>query len=101
MLLAGVLGLTAFQVIGWGNLNGVVASNIYIQKQAPRFLTGHGTVLGYMTVFLLGGSTVTHFLLERENKNRRAGKRDHWIEGKSEKEIEALGDKRPDFMYTT
>jgi hypothetical protein len=58
-------------------------------------------VLGLMTVFLCGGSVVTHFLLERENKKRRSGARDYLAEGKSEKEIEAMGDVRPDFIYVT
>lgn len=35
----------------------------------------------------------------RENKKRLAGGRDGWIEGKTEDEIERLGDKRPDFIY--
>jgi len=94
-------GVTLGFVIGWGNLNGVVASNIYRAKDSPRFLPGHGTVLAYLVLFLFGGSLVTHFALEAENKKRLAGKRDHWIEGKTEKEIELLGDKRPDFLYTT
>jgi hypothetical protein len=78
----------------WGNLNGVVSSNIYYTKYAPRFYSGHGTVLAYLTVFLFGGSVITHFLLERENKKRRNGERDHWIEGKTPAELEVVGDKR-------
>ena len=39
-------------------------------------------------------------LLKKENSKRRAGERDVWAEGKSEKELEALGDGRPDFLYT-
>lgn len=85
-------------VIGWGNLNGIVSSNIYFKK--PRFTAGHAVVMAYMIVFLLGGSIVLRFLLARENKLRLAGKRDHWVEGLTNQEIEALGDKRPDFLYT-
>lgn len=88
-------------VIGWGNLNGVVSSNIYQQRDSPRFRPGHGVVLAYMVLFLLGGSIVTTLLLRRENKKRIAGKRDHWAEGKSHEEVEKRGDKRPDFLYTT
>ena len=84
-------------VIGWGNLNGVVSSNIYYSS--PRYLQGHGIVMGYMAVFLFGGSIVNTLLLRRENARRRRGERDHWIEGKTEREIEMLGDKRPDFVY--
>lgn len=85
-------------VIGWGNLNGVVSSNIYYSS--PRFYQGHGVVIAYMVVFLFGGSLLLTTLLRIENKRRAAGKRDHLIEGKSASEIEELGDKRPDFFYT-
>jgi sugar phosphate permease len=85
-------------VIGWGNLNGIVSSNIY--RTAPKYTVGHATVMAYMIVCLLGGSITLHLLLSRENHLRRAGKRDHWIEGLSEREIEKLGDQRPDFLYT-
>lgn len=94
-------GVTLGFVIGWGNLNGVVSSNLYPESAGPDYIWGHGVVLGYLAVFLLGGSIFTHFMLERENKLRRTGKRDHLIEGKSEDEIRVLGDNRPDFLYTT
>ncbi|KAF1984605.1 MFS nicotinic acid transporter-like protein Tna1 [Aulographum hederae CBS 113979] len=93
-------GVTLGFVIGWGNLNGVVSSNIYQTKDSPRFFPGHGVVLGYMTVFLLGGSVVTTILLRKENRARQNGKRDYLAEGKTQQEIEMLGDMRPDFMYT-
>lgn len=93
-------GITLGFVIGWGNLNGIVSSNIYRAKDSPRFKPGHGVVLGYETLFLLGGSVVQYLFLRRENAKRRRGERDYWIEGKSEAEIEKLGDKRPDFIYT-
>jgi hypothetical protein len=89
-----VLGI----MIGWGNLNGIVSSNIYFN--APRYLEGHSIVMAYMIACLLGGSVLMTLLLRRENAARRAGKRDHWTEGMSEKEAEKLGDKRPDFFYT-
>lgn len=85
-------------VIGWGNLNGVVSSNIYFDP--PRYYQGHGVILAYMGIFLLGGSVLMTTLLRLENRKRRQGKRDYRLEGKSAAEIEALGDKRPDFMYT-
>ncbi|KAF2842966.1 MFS nicotinic acid transporter-like protein Tna1 [Patellaria atrata CBS 101060] len=93
-------GVTLGIVIGWGNLNGVVSSNIYLARESPRFYTGHGVVLGYLSVFLFGGSVVNHLLLRRENRARVEGRRDHWVQGKSESEIELLGDRRPDFLYT-
>jgi nitrate/nitrite transporter NarK len=93
-------GVTLGFVIGWGNLNGVVSSNIYRGQDKPRFKPGHAVVLAYMICWLLGGSLVTRALLASENKKRERGERDHWAEGKTEKEVEALGDTRPDFIYT-
>jgi MFS family permease len=92
-------GVTLGFVIGWGNLNGVVSSNIYRTRDKPRFFLGHGVVLAYMTIFLLGGSVVTRAMLVRENKKRARGERDVWVEGKSESEIAEMGDQRPDFRY--
>ena len=87
-------GVTLGLVIGWGNLNGVVSSNIYRAQDKPTYRPGHATVMGYMILFLLGGSILQELLLRAENAKRRAGKRDVWIEGKTEAEIAALGDKR-------
>lgn len=86
-------------VIGWGNLNGIVSSNIYFDP--PRYLQGHGIVVAYMTLFLFGGSLLMTILLRIENKKRLEGKRDYLAEGKSEAELELMGDGRPDFFYTT
>ncbi|GLA37031.1 hypothetical protein AnigIFM63309_003531 [Aspergillus niger] len=93
-------GVTLGIVIGWGNLNGVVSSNIYRGGDAPQFYPGHGAVLAYLVLFLFGGSVVQYVLLRRENAKRRRGDRDHWITGLERQEIEKLGDKRPDFIYT-
>jgi len=93
-------GITMGFVIGWGNLNGVVSSNIYQAKDAPKYRKGHGVVLGYLIVFLFGGSILQYMLLRNENRKRMAGGRDYRAEGKTEKEIESLGDTRPDFIYT-
>jgi len=95
-------GVTLGFVIGWGNLTGVISSNIYLQsEQKTGYKTGHAIVLAFLCIFLCLGSTLTHFALEAENKKRLAGQRDHRIEGKSAAEIDALGDQRPDFLYTT
>ncbi|KAH8731406.1 MFS nicotinic acid transporter-like protein Tna1 [Phaeosphaeriaceae sp. PMI808] len=93
-------GVTLGFVIGWGNLNGVVSSNIYRAKDKPRFFLGHGVVLAYLTLFLFGGSIVTRIMLARENRKRRDGKRDVWIGGKGEQEVLEMGDTRPSFLYT-
>lgn len=45
----------------------------------------------YLCVFLF---------LTWENKQRASGKRDHLIGGKTEEEIEAMGDESPHYMYS-
>ncbi|KAM7198120.1 MFS general substrate transporter [Rhypophila sp. PSN 637] len=91
-------GMVIGLMIGWGNLNGIVSSNMW--SDAPRFISGHATIIAYLGVCLFGGSLLFHILLSRENAARKAGKRDHLIEGKSTSEIHILGDKHPDFLYT-
>ncbi|TWU72757.1 hypothetical protein ED733_002484 [Metarhizium rileyi] len=91
-------GIVLGFVIGWGNLNGVVSSVIY--RWSPRYFQGHGTIIAYLILCMFGGSLLFATLLSIENKKRRRGERDHWIEGKTEEQIHALGDKRPDFLYT-
>jgi hypothetical protein len=88
-------------VVGWGNMNGVVSSNIYMNSEKPHYRTGHGIVLAYMVLFLFGGTCFMHFMLKRENNLRKSGRRDDLLQGKTESEIEIMGDKRPDFIYTT
>jgi hypothetical protein len=80
--------------IGWGNLNGVMSSNVYRGIDAPHYTLGHSVVLGYLAVGLLGGSILNYVLLKRENEKRRRGERDHWVQGLNHKEVEYLGDKR-------
>ncbi|KAJ6087751.1 hypothetical protein N7467_006665 [Penicillium canescens] len=93
-------GVSLGFIIGWGNLNGIVSSNIYRDNDKPKYYPGHGVVLGYLVLFLFGGSVVQYFLLRRENAKRRRGERDQSIEGLTPNQIELLGDKRPDFIYT-
>lgn len=87
-------------MIGWGNLNGIVSCNIYHAKDKPHYYPGHGAVLGYLTLCLFGGSVMQYLLLRRENDKRRRGERDHVTQGLDQSQIDMLGDKRPNFIYT-
>jgi hypothetical protein len=63
-------------IVGWGNLNGIVSSNIYLVRESPRFWTGHGVVIGFQAAFVLGGSAFMHLAFRRMNASRAAGKMD-------------------------
>jgi hypothetical protein len=93
-------GVSLGFIIGWGNLNGIVSSNIYRDDDKPRYYPGHGVVLAYLVLFLFGGSVVQYLLLRRENAKRRRGDRDQWVAGLDQSQIVLLGDQRPDFIYT-
>lgn len=47
-----VLGI----MVGLGNINGIVSSNIYMKKEKPHYRTGHGVVLGYLVILHFGAS---------------------------------------------
>ena len=77
----------------WGNINGMVSSNIYRKEDSPRFYLGHSVVLAYLVLFLFGGSVITTLYLRHENRLRRTGRRDQWLQ-RSKKEIDVAGDER-------
>lgn len=93
-------GVVIGTIVGWGNLNGVVSSNIYLSRESPRFYTGHAVVLSWQICFLFGASLFLYIALGRENKKKRNGERDYLVEGMSAEDMKFLGDKRPDFIYT-
>jgi hypothetical protein len=68
-------------VVGWGNLNGVISSNIYMPTEKPRYWTGHGLVLAYLIVCLLGGTIFMYIMLNIENRKRLSGQRDRMHDG--------------------
>ena len=87
-------GIAMGTVIGFGNLNGVVSSNIYNAKNAPQYYPGHGVVLAYLTLFLFGGSILMRLLLAAENSRRAKGLRNHRLEGLTDDQVSKLGDQR-------
>ncbi|KAF8641172.1 hypothetical protein AX17_000807 [Amanita inopinata Kibby_2008] len=72
--------VTLGMAVGFGNINGAVATNIYRANDRPWYRLGHGIVLAYIACgFLL--SVLLSILLRRENARRDRGDRDEVIEG--------------------
>ncbi|EPS35793.1 hypothetical protein H072_10721 [Dactylellina haptotyla CBS 200.50] len=67
----GKRGLSLGFVIGIGNLAGLVNCFVFRSKDKPDYKLGHGVVLGFLIVLLLGGSILQHILLVRENRRKR------------------------------
>ncbi|KAJ2968831.1 hypothetical protein NQ176_g8988 [Zarea fungicola] len=89
---------TAFAVgmeIGLGNGGGFVASLAFQSKTAPHYWTGFRTSCGLMCMAFVLICVYTTGLWW-ENKQKKAGKRDHLLE----KEGDNLGDAHPRFIYT-
>ncbi|GBE89578.1 MFS general substrate transporter [Sparassis latifolia] len=74
-------------VIGFGNLNGAVSSNVYRARDAPWYRLGHGIVLMYVGIGLIT-SVMYLVALKRENARRERGERDEIIKGVNEDRTE-------------
>ena len=84
--------------IGFGNCGGIIASNIYLTNQKPRYPVGYGVSLGLLWLCGLA-CTVLFVGLKLENNKREQGKRDHRLSLPKE-EVENLGDDHPKFRFT-
>ncbi|EZF31827.1 hypothetical protein H109_00245 [Trichophyton interdigitale MR816] len=84
--------------IGIGNLGGLVASNVFVTKDAPRYFVGYGVCLA--TMIMCGiGSIVLALGLVRENRLREQGKRDDRLQ-LDESILGNMGDDDPRFRFT-
>ena len=91
-------GVGAAMQIGFGNLGGMIASNIYITKQKPRYPVGYGVSLALIWVCGVA-CTVLAIGMRLENKKRERGERDGRLNLPKE-EVENLGDDHPKFRFT-
>ncbi|KAM3416385.1 hypothetical protein BST61_g7983 [Cercospora zeina] len=83
-----------------GNIAGTVAPFLYPTQDKPRFIKGHSINLALVALGVIVFASL-HLYFTWENKQRKSGKRDHKMEGKTEEEVLAMGDENPRFMYTT
>lgn len=83
--------------VGFGNIGGIVASNIFFTSEAPAYRTGYGVSLGLL--WICGAACVAVFwLVKWENGKRERGERDHRL---NEEDADNLGDDHPHFRLTT
>jgi hypothetical protein len=55
--------------VGFGNLGGVISSYIYRRSDGPKYTTGHGTLIGTLTMSTVLCTLMTIYL-RRENARR-------------------------------
>ena len=90
--------ISAAMQIGFGNLGGIVASNIYMTKQKPRYPVGYGVSLALMWVCAIA-CTGFAMGMRIENKKKERGERNGRLNLPPE-EVENLGDDHPTFRFT-
>ena len=91
-------GVGAAMQVGLGNIGGIIASNVFLQAQAPTYHLGFGLGLALVWV-CVAAACLMLFHLRRENRLRDEGKRDYRYD-LPEAELNNLGDDRPAFRFT-
>jgi len=95
-----VRAVTSAWVVSLGTIGGIVSTWTYIPPDAPKYYNGHTiNFAGQIAVFFLSIFGILY--CARENRLRVAGKRDHRLEGLSEREQDELGYRHPRFHYWT
>ncbi|CAG9948031.1 unnamed protein product [Clonostachys rosea f. rosea IK726] len=81
-----------------GNSSGVASPFLFANKYSPHYRPGYAASMGMLFFSLLLNIILTwHF--NRQNKLRDEGKQDHLMDGKTEEEIEAMGERSPRFRF--
>ncbi|KAK8867620.1 Major Facilitator Superfamily protein [Apiospora arundinis] len=114
-----VVGACLFSIAGWiannlpshykraagqgtiqmvGNLAGIYSPFLYLPQYGPRFVVGHSVTVGciFYAAILFG---FVSFKLRQENHRRARGERDYLFEGRSQEDLNKLGDRHPWYRY--
>ncbi|EHA58131.1 hypothetical protein MCOR27_004741 [Pyricularia oryzae] len=79
-----------------GNSSGVAAPFLFLGNDG--FRTGY-TISMVLLAFGLVLNIILHLHFKRQNKERDEGKQDYLMEGKTQLELEAMGEKNPQFRF--
>lgn len=81
-----------------GNIGSLVGTNIFLDKEAPRYATGYGTSLGFICLGLLTAGVLEVFL-EAANKRKQQLSEDEVTREFNDEQLDKMGDKSPLFVY--
>ncbi|KAK8026381.1 hypothetical protein PG991_003437 [Apiospora marii] len=81
-----------------GNIAGIVASNIFLVSEAPRYPTGYGVALGMTWLGVLATVAMAVGMWLENRRRDRGGRDDRLL--LPEAELRNLGDDHPSFRFT-
>jgi hypothetical protein len=90
-------GVGAAAQIGFGNVAGLIASNIFIISQRPYYKMGYSICLSLILLTMVA-ATLMAVYMKLENKKRDEGKRDYMLSLPAD-ELYNLGDAHPTFRF--
>ncbi|ODV90603.1 hypothetical protein CANCADRAFT_2334 [Tortispora caseinolytica NRRL Y-17796] len=83
----------------FGNLGGIIGSNVFIESQAPHYPVGYGVCLGICGACIIS-CFILVFILRSINKKRDRMTEEEIYAQYTAKELAAMGDRSPLFRYT-
>lgn len=86
-------------LIAGGNSGGIIGSNIFLGKEAPKYWTGYGVILS-MVVLAIVCTLVLQRAYHRDNLTRDSMTESEIREKYTEEQLIQLGDRSPYFRYT-
>ncbi|KAK2011564.1 MFS general substrate transporter [Colletotrichum eremochloae] len=82
-----------------GNLGSIIGTNVFLDKEGPRYPTGYGTSLGIICLGLIS-AFVLEFFLWSSNKKKSQRSEAEIRQQYSQEQLDRLGEKSPLYQYT-
>ncbi|KAF4983835.1 hypothetical protein FZEAL_841 [Fusarium zealandicum] len=90
--------VTAFSV-SCGQIGGIISALIFPKKDEPYYVPGMSVCIAFQVLGIMAAVNMW-ICCRHENRQRDMGKRDHLRE-LSQEDLDSLGERHPDFRYTT
>jgi len=89
--------ITAAMTVGFGNIGGIIAANVFFDSEKPRYTTGYSVSLSLLWI-CAAGCLILFVGVIRENRRRNKGERDERLNWP---DADNLGDDHPSFRFAT